>query len=249
VANNAVEISGGGMGNICVNLLEGAKIIQGVSYVPNSSANLLSLSKTVEKYLVVVFVNEGRLIYHKDDCKIKGNVRATASHINGVFELDECKKEKLSNGKSQIAVTMMTTKDASIWHKRLGHISYNNMQNAKDITDGVLFEGEYEKPCIAFAQGKLCKKQFKLSQNRATDLLELAHSDLVGPMEVPLVSGMKYILTFVDDCSRKIFVYYLKHKSDVVSKFKDFKTFAENQTGKRLKILRTDMEKSMLMLN
>jgi transposase InsO family protein len=59
-------------------------------------------------------------------------------------------------------------------------------------------------------------------------------------MEVPSISGMKYILTFVDDCSRNIFVYYLKHKSDVVSKFKAFKTFAENQTGKRLKILRTD---------
>jgi transposase InsO family protein len=51
---------------------------------------------------------------------------------------------------------------------------------------------------------------------------------------------MKYNLTFVDDCSRKICVYYLKHKSDVVSKFKDVKIFAENQTGKRLKILRTD---------
>jgi cytoskeletal protein CcmA (bactofilin family) len=63
----------------------------------------LSASKIVEKDLVVVFTNEGGLIYHKDDCKIKGNVRATASHINGVFEIDECKKEKLSNGKSQIA--------------------------------------------------------------------------------------------------------------------------------------------------
>jgi transposase InsO family protein len=47
----------------------------------------------------------------------------------------------------------------------------------------------------------------------------------------------------VNDCSRKIFVYYLKNKSDVVSKFKDFKAFAENQTGKRVKVLRTDTGK------
>jgi hypothetical protein len=146
-----------------------------------------------------------------------------------MFELDECKKEKSSNGKSQIAVTMMTTKDASIWHKRFGHISDNNMQNVKEVTDGVLFEGEYEKPCIACARGKLCKKPFTLSQNRATDVLELVHSDLVGPMEVSSVGGMKYII-LVDDCSRKIFVFYLKNKSDVVSKFKNFKAFAENQT-------------------
>jgi hypothetical protein len=42
------------------------------------------VSKIVEKDLVVVFTDEGGLIYHKDDCKIKGNVRATDSHINGV---------------------------------------------------------------------------------------------------------------------------------------------------------------------
>jgi hypothetical protein len=62
-------------------------------------------------------MNEGGFIYHKDDCEMKGNFRATASHISGKFELDECKKEKSSNGKSQIAVAMMTTKDAIIWHK------------------------------------------------------------------------------------------------------------------------------------
>ena len=94
VANNAVEI-GSGMGNVCVNLPEGVKIIQDVAHVPNLSANLLSVSKIVEKDIVVVFMNEGGLIYHKDDCEIKGNVRATASHINGMFQLDECKKEKL----------------------------------------------------------------------------------------------------------------------------------------------------------
>ena len=46
VANNAVEI-GSGMGNVCVNLPEGVKIIQDVAHVPNLSANLLSVSKVV----------------------------------------------------------------------------------------------------------------------------------------------------------------------------------------------------------
>jgi transposase InsO family protein len=86
----------------------------------------------------------------------------------------------------------------------------------------------------------LVLRENSVRNHRATDLLELVHSDLVGPMEVSSVSGMKYILIFVDDCSRKIFVYYLKNKSDVVSKFKDFKAFAKNQTGKSLKVLRTD---------
>jgi hypothetical protein len=84
VENNAVEISSG-MGNICVNLPHKAKITQDVVHVLNLLANLLSLSKIVEKDLVVVFMNESGLIYHKDDREIKGNVRAPASNISDIF--------------------------------------------------------------------------------------------------------------------------------------------------------------------
>ena len=48
------------------------------------------------------------------------------------------------------------------------------------------------------------------------------------------------MLTFIDDFSRKVWVYFLKHKSDVFSSFKYWKTMIENQTGKKIKWLRTD---------
>lgn len=49
-----------------------------------------------------------------------------------------------------------------------------------------------------------------------------------------------HFLTFVDDFSRKTFVYFLKKKSQVKETFIEFKTLIENQTGKKIKILRTD---------
>ena len=71
-------------------------------------------------------------------------------------------------------------------------------------------------------------------------MLELVHSDLCGPMEMKSLGGSAYFLTFIDDCSRKCFIYFIQSKSEVFECFKDFQAFTETQTGKRLKRLRSD---------
>ncbi|CAA9993736.1 unnamed protein product [Nesidiocoris tenuis] len=81
---------------------------------------------------------------------------------------------------------------------------------------------------------------FEPSQSKTTRLLELVHSDVAGPIEVKSLAGSRYILTFLDDFSHKSFVYFLKTKDQVSEHIEIFKTFAENQTGQKLKILRTD---------
>ena len=48
------------------------------------------------------------------------------------------------------------------------------------------------------------------------------------------------MLTFIDDYSRKVWVYILKHKNDVFGKFKQWKAMIEKQTRKQIKRLRTD---------
>jgi transposase InsO family protein len=75
---------------------------------------------------------------------------------------------------------------------------------------------------------------------RATDILELVHSDVCGPMKQESFGGARYFLTFIDDKTRKTFVYFLKSKNEVFKKFQEFKVFAENQIGKRIKALRSD---------
>ena len=48
------------------------------------------------------------------------------------------------------------------------------------------------------------------------------------------------MLTIIDDFSRKVWVFFLKQKSDVFSTFKDWKTMIETQTGRQVKCLCTD---------
>ena len=50
----------------------------------------------------------------------------------------------------------------------------------------------------------------------------------------------KYFLTFIDDASRKLWVYFLKTKHEVFQHFQEFHAMVERETGKKLKCLRTD---------
>ena len=54
------------------------------------------------------------------------------------------------------------------------------------------------------------------------------------------IGGARYFLTFIDDNSRKVWIYFLKNKSDTFLKFKEWKILVETQTGRKVKKLRTD---------
>ena len=68
----------------------------------------------------------------------------------------------------------------------------------------------------------------------------LVHSDVCGPMPVKSLGGASYFVTFIDDSTRKVWVYPLRHKDEVFSTFQKFLDFVENQSGKKLKSLRID---------
>ena len=70
--------------------------------------------------------------------------------------------------------------------------------------------------------------------------LDLVHTDLWGPFLVESLSGSWYYITFIDDYSRKVWVYFLKNKSDVLDTFKRWKAMVEIETGLRLKCLWSD---------
>jgi len=81
---------------------------------------------------------------------------------------------------------------------------------------------------------------FPSGGKRAKQILELVHNDVFGPMNVPSWGKSVYYVSFIDDFSRNTWVYFLKKKSEVFNTFKEFKTLVENQTEKKIKVLRTD---------
>ena len=59
-------------------------------------------------------------------------------------------------------------------------------------------------------------------------------------MSTQSLVGALYFLTFVDDKSHYTWVYVLKHKSEVLQYFKQWKALIETSSDYRLKKLRTD---------
>jgi len=109
----------------------------------------------------------------------------------------------------------------------------------KDMLPG-LKNADLEK-CSHCMVGKQTRVSFKKHpSSRKFELLELVHSDVCGPLKVKSISGVLYLVTFIDYYSRKLWVYVLKTKDQVLEKFKEFHVLVERQLGKKLKRICTD---------
>ena len=67
--------------------------------------------------------------------------------------------------------------------------------------------------------GKMTKTPFFGTMERATDLLEIVHTDVRGPMNIEARSRYHYFLTFTDDLSRYGYIYLMKQESETFEKF------------------------------
>jgi hypothetical protein len=97
----------------------------------------------------------------------------------------------------------------------------------------------HEGICKGCALGKNIKKPFPSSNNRSKEILDLIHSNVFGLIPVKYLGGSLYYVIFIDNYSRKTWIYLLKTKYEVFSKFQEFKTEIESLTNKKIKKLRT----------
>ena len=76
------------------------------------------------------------------------------------------------------------------------------------------------------------KVLFHIFKHVSSNTLELTHSDVWGPIKTASMGGYMFNVTFIDDHTRKVWVYFMKEKSEVFTHFQHFKAMAEKQTGK-----------------
>ena len=69
--------------------------------------------------------------------------------------------------------------------------------------------------------GRQRRIAFSTSQHMTKDLLGFIHTDVWGPSPVAFIGSAKNYVTFIDDFSKKVWVYFLKQKSKVFQKLKE----------------------------
>ena len=94
--------------------------------------------------------------------------------------------------------------------------------------------------CQTCLRAKQTRVSFAGTHPRSPHKLERVYNNLSGRFPVPSFSRCQYYITFVDDCTRMVWVYFLQTKDQAFESFCRFKAMAENQSDHRIKSLQTD---------
>ncbi|KAF2345349.1 Integrase catalytic core [Trinorchestia longiramus] len=106
------------------------------------------------------------------------------------------------------------------------------------VTKGMKITNKGNFHCKICVQGKMCHYRSRDPDEKSKKPLELVHSDLAGPISPTSFENSMHVMSFVDDFSGLIFVYFLKSKSDSDEAFKKFLT--DSAPFGSVKRLRTD---------
>jgi len=218
-----------GRGTVKIN--DGKIKSEEVLFVIGLKHSLLSVSQICDRGHDVIFKKHG--------CEIRransGRLVAVGTRTSGnLYTLTETSNGSCLLGKED---------EDWLWHKRLGHISFDNLVkicSKRAVRDIPSIRKPSSSICSSCQKGKLTRSTFKTKEYYSRKPLELVHTDLCGPMRTQSSNGDRYFMLCIDDYSRMTWILFLKHKSEALEKFKTFKNLAENQIGRRIKCLRSD---------
>ena len=139
--------------------------------------------------------------------------------------------------------------ELELWHRRFGHLNISALKilHSKSMVKHLPINLYNDKfTCEVCIQGKQFVQPFHSKNSKtASEVLELIHTDLCGPMKVESMSMKVYFVSFIDDYSRKVHVKFLRTKSEYLEAFLEFKNKAELESSKRIKSLRSDNVKEI----
>ena len=167
--------------------------------------------------------------WHSDSIRV-GNSQHCAIIGIGKVELN------LPGGSTLVDIPV-----SSLWH-RLGHLSKAGITHLSRAGYIPKLSFSNHQFCEHCQYGKQVAASHPTSAPRESSPLDLVHSDVFGPMPHQSLGGASYFVSFIDDLTRKVWAYTIRTKDRVFSIFSEWLAMVENQTGRKLKCLRTDNE-------
>lgn len=210
---NGDAIDGKGIGTVNVTHLGSPVSFVNALHVPSLKTDLVSMTDLAKNGCSIVFQEGGKFDVVQDT-----NTVLSGKLVDGLMELD------VSPGKSsQPSTAQVSRADGHTLHSRLGHpgpVPFSKVHPG--VTPPTLC-----KPCILAKHHCLpYKGKFK----RATERLEMVHSDLSGRITPPTLSGRRYYFKLTNSSTCYKFIYILHHKSEIFSHFMQFKALLKNQS-------------------
>ena len=207
------------------------RVLTDVLYIPKPEKNLISLGTLESKGFTIIMQNGILKVVSGALVVMKGIRR------NNLY---------LYQGRTTVGIAAALTEAdkvaemSRLWHMRLGHAGEKSLQTL--AMQGLL---KGEKTCkLDFCEqcvlGKQKRVKFGIAIHNTEGILDYIHTDEWGPAKTTSLGGKHYFVTFVDDFSRRVWVYTMKSKDEVFETFLIWKKMVENQTWRKIKVLRSD---------
>ena len=195
-------------------------VLNNALYVPSYKQDIFSVNAAVEE--------GGSISLDKQNKRFKSSDGATFNikQVGRLYYLNS-----ISSSKNN-ASTLLE------WHRILGHCNFSDIKKLESVVDGMKITSHEEKECKTCTAGKMSQTRNRNPDTRAKAPLELVHTDLAGPITPVGKDGFIYAMSFVDDYSEVIMIYFLKNKTDAIGTTQQF--LADIAPIGKVKCIRSD---------
>ncbi|KAG8492732.1 hypothetical protein CXB51_010465 [Gossypium anomalum] len=193
-------------------------VLTDVRYVPSLKKNLISLEALESKGSVVTMRDEVLKVTSDALVILKGIRKNNLYYYQGSTVIGAV---AATSGNKELD-------SMQLWHMKLGHASEKSLQilaNQGLLKGAKAYKLKFCEHCVL---GKQKRVKFGIAIHKTKGILEYVHSDVWGPSKTPLLGGKHYFVTFVDDFSRRVWVYTMRNKDEVLGVFLKWKTMIEN---------------------
>jgi transposase InsO family protein len=209
--------------------------LQNVLFVPDLAKNLVSTSRLIALGCHILLNQHGASIQHP----LQSFPPLVACSCDNMIVV-ELEPRCCDLPATALIATGIPCVTLDQLHACMGHIGADRLRlaaaAAPDIT---LVAGSQLSTCTPCIKAKQHRRPISSGPAPRSDVpMHLIHSDVCGPFPTPSFTGMRYFVSFIDDCTRHATVYFMKAKSEVLDKLRDFIASLPSQV--KVRQLRSD---------
>jgi histone deacetylase 1/2 len=205
--------------------------LKNILHVPQAHKSLCSVNHLARDNNVI-------LEFHPNHFSIKEQVTKKVLH-KGICEggLYPLRSSSTSTNKQVYSAIKPST---SLWHHRLGHASSHVVQQILSRHKlPFVSDSNNSRVCDACQQGKSHQLPYPSSSSRSSHHLEFIFFGYLGAAPSS-IGRHTYYVSFIDDHSKFVWIYLLRHKSEVFQRFRDFQNLVERQFDRKIQTMQTD---------
>lgn len=174
-------------------------ILKNALCIPSYDQNIFSVQAATENGASVKFTPNHAVLQAPDGTEFSVSKSGKLYYLNTV---------------SSQSVKQHTLQE---WHKIFGHCNVKDVSSVEEVVTGMKITDRSNFNCKTCAEGKMTQFRNREADEKANARLELVHCDLSGCVDPVSIDKSKYCISFVDDYSGAIAVYFLKSKNDATA--------------------------------